>query len=319
MLTYTYITPNNDVKKIHIELFDYYFIKRWTKYLQKLSVKCPNIGWYISGLNGVSTRKPELNVLDLLRIRDCFIFINKNNLEPYGPAIAEIERLLVYPDQVQQYHLNEWHRMFTKLEHRFLKIEEKISDKIDRGELWQVIQDINTYTHHLELWTYWQLPRRQEFRNATQYSIQFTNANNLKYLEQENNVFSPENIEFIEPGGFDFFTQNYDATVWLHEDITGKDQMKAWLDHDDLYEFDVTGNLLMTPSITLDPYKMYSSVLNNQKFREQSKYCSKSLDRYPIGNIVNINEIDWSIFFNCKIQSISLYDTELWNIENYKE
>lgn len=321
MLVYTYITPELHHKKIKIELLDYYFVNRWTNYLQKLSTKCPNISWYVAGLNGVSKHRiPQDNVLDLLRIRDCFVFVNKHGLESCETEICEIERLLVYPEQVLQYHLNEWHRMFTKLEHRYIKIGEKIPSTVDYNEVWQTIQDINTYTHHLEQWTYIRLPRRQEFKNTMQYSIQFTNANNLHYLKDQNDVFGPENIEFIEPGGFDFLNYinhtHYDSTVWLHEDITGKDQIKAWLDHDDLDEFDVTGNLLMTPSVTLDPYKIYSSVLNKHTFRNQSKNTKKTLDRYPLGNIINMDDIDFGSIFACKMHSVCLGDQELWNADN---
>jgi len=321
MLSYTYTTKESVNKKINIELFDYSFVERWTDYLQKLSYKCPNIEWYTAELNSVSSGlTAEVNVYKLLKIRDCLRFLNNNGLGNYGEEILEIERLIAFPQDVLQYHLNDWHRIFTISEHRFLLKEEKIPSTIDPSELFKVIQDINTYTHHLEGWTYMRLPRRQHYKHVKQYSVQFTNANNLNWLKKENSVFDQDNIEFIEAGGFDFFIESnhklLDATVWLHEDITGKDQMKAWLDYDNLHEFDITGNLLMTPNVTFDPHKIYTKILNTKKFREESKFSNKTLDRYPLGNITNLDEIDWFEFLDSKIHSITLFDKKLWSTES---
>lgn len=315
MLRYTYITPKKERKFINIEILKYDFTNRWVNYITSLANKCPNINWYIAGLNDVSTgqREVECNVNELLKLRDIFNYINRNGLSDFDQEITEIEHLMAYPFKVKQSHLNKWHRMFTSLEMKYLKLpEESLPTHIDRQELWQNIQDINTYTHHLEMWTYCMVERRQPYNHIRQYSIQFTNANNLNYLNKENQVFSSKNIEFIEEGGFDFFTQEYHCSVWLHEDITGKDQMKAWLDEDNLTEFDITGNLLMTPSITLDPDFLYAKILDNEMFRKDSKESNKTLDRYPIGNIIEPNKTDWAEFKRSTIEQVTLNNNILW-------
>lgn len=313
MLTYQYLTKDGVGKQVMIELLDYAFIRRWIEYLDKISGRCPNINWYIGGLNDSSGRRlPENNVYDLLRLRDCFNLINRNGLADLANEITNLERLMAFPDRVTQHHLNTWHRIFTGLEMQYLKKGATLPNGLVRDDIWQTIQDINTYTHHMELWTYRRMPKRQQFMEYRQHSIQFTNANNLAYLKKENQVFGKNNIEFIEPGGFDFFTQNYNATVWLHEDITGKDQMKAWLDDDDLKEDDITGNLLMTPSVTLDPQRLYIKILENEDFRQQSKASGKTLDRYPLGNIVNLKSIDWKEFTDSSITSVHLFGKKLW-------
>jgi hypothetical protein len=314
MLVYNFITPEGAKFQISIELLNTPFTNRWINYLEKISGRCPNIQGYVGGLNEATFRREaHNNVSDLLKIRDCFNFINRNGLENFAEDITIIEKLMAFPEQVQQHHLNKWHRMFTSCEMKYLKEGRKLPDNIDRQELWQIIQDINTYVHHIELWTYYEMQRRKPFYNQRQFSIQFTNANNLNYLNKENQVFSQKNIEFIEPGGFDFFNEEYHHTVWLHEDITGKDQMKAWLDEDDLTEFDITGNLLMTPSITLDPFMIYPRILDNPKFREESKASGKTLDRYPLGNIILKDEIDWSgVLRDYSVESVMLYGKKLW-------
>lgn len=315
MLTYYYITPKQERKSINIRLLDYNFANRWRNYISNLANKCPNISWYIAGLNSVEglQREVEHNVPELLKLRDIFNYINRNGLKDLANDITELERLMAYPFNVKQSHLNKWHRIFTGLENYWLKKEEKdLPPHIHRPELWQAIQDINTYTHHLEMWTYHCSIRREPYLNIKQYSIQFTNANNLNYRQKQNQVFSAENLELIEPGGFDFFSQEYHCSVWLHEDITGKDQMKAWLEEDDLTQYDITGNILMTPSITLDPNLLYAQILDREEFRIESKLSGKTLDRYPLGNIIDSDKIDWKEFRQSNIEQVVLDNNLLW-------
>lgn len=313
MLIYNYITKNNQSKQISIELFNTDFVNYWIKYLDRISGKCPRVDWYIAGLNNCKyLRNPADNVYDLLRIRDSFNFINRNGLENLADEITILERLMAFPNNVEQKHLNKWHRIFTNLEMKYLKLECKYPEHLDRKEIWQNIQDINAYVHHMESWTYHHVPRRKPFLKHMQYSIQFTNANNLNYTKPENQIFGQTNIEWIENFNFDFIHENYDATVWLHEDITGKDQIKAWLDQDDLNECDITGNLLMTPSITLDPNMLYKNILNLPEFRKESIKSNKKLNRFPLGNILSINSIDWDEFYTSKVHNVILFGKIIW-------
>ena len=313
MLVYNYITNKHEIKQISIELFNTDFVNYWIKYLDRISTKCPKVEWYIAGLNNTKfIRNPVDNVMDLLRIRDAFNFINRNGLENLADEITVLERLMAFPDRVTQQHLNKWHRIFTTLEMTYLKMGKKWPEHLTRQEIWQNIQDINTYVHHMETWTYFSVHRRKSFLNHIQYSIQFTNANNLSYTKPENQIFGPKNIEWIENFEFDFLNGNYNASVWLHEDITGKDQMKAWLDEDNLNESDITGNLLLTPSITLDPNMLYKQILDFKDFRKESIASNKKLNRYPIGNIVSKDLIDWEEFFKSKIYNVSLHNKTIW-------
>lgn len=313
MLIYNYITNNKETKQISIELFNTDFVNYWVQYLDRISGKCPRVDWYIAGLNNCKwKRNPVDNVFDLLKIRDSFNFINRNGLENLADEITVLERLMAFPDKVNQQHLNKWHRIFTNLEMTYLKLQKKYPEHLDRKEIWQNIQDINMYVHHMESWTYHHVERRIPYLKHMQYSIQFTNANNLSYTKPENQVFSEKNIEWIENFEFDFSNENYNATVWLHEDITGKDQIKAWLDEDNLNEFDITGNLLMTPSITLDPNMLYKQILDLPEFRKDSIKSNKKLNRFPLGNIIKKDNIDWDEFFISKIQNVNLFGKTIW-------
>jgi hypothetical protein len=316
MLIYNYTTKNDESKQIKITLASTSFIEKWVQYLKSLSVKCNQIEWYIAKLNdSTQIREPWENVYDLLKLRDSFMFINKHRMMHLSVVIEAIERLIESPQKVTQRHLNEWHRLFTIMEMRFLKNEEPVPEHVDKQEMFQSIQDVNFYTHNLEAWTYNKSAKRNHLNHngvTRQYSIQFTNATNLNYTKAHNAVFSENNIELIHDEKFDFLTESFDYNVWLHEDITGKDQIKAWLDDDDLKHFDITGNLLMTPSITLDPKYLYKNVLSHPFFEKESKACNKTLDRYPIGNIVDLDNIDWDEFAVSKIDSIVLDDIKLW-------
>lgn len=313
MLVYNYLTQTGDKKQISIELLNTPFVTHWIKYLDYISGRCPNIDWYFACHNNMSGKRPSQdNVYDLLKLRDSFNFINRNGLENLADEITLLERLMAFPERVEQKHLNKWHRIFTSLEYVYLKNEKKLPDQVDKKELWQYIQDINMYTHHMEMYTYHFIDRRKPYKDISQYSIQFTNANNLAYTKKENQVFNPNNIKWIDNYTFDIFNEDYNYTVWLHEDITGKDQMKAWLDTDNLNEFDITGNLLMTPSITLDPFYMYKSIFDDPNFKSESKRSNKSINRFPLGNIINLQSINWQEILKYNILNVSLYDKIIW-------
>ena len=313
MLVYNYKTPGGKRKQIAIEIAGNSFANYWVNYIDRLSNKCPAIEWYIAGLNSQQfVRSPRDNVYDLLQIRDAFNYINSRGLCDLVGELGDIERLMAFPEKVDQVKLNTWHRIFTSLEMEWLKLGKKLPESVDRHELWQYIQNVNTYVHHMEMWTYHKLDRRLHYKEHMQYSIQFTNADNLNYRKKANQVFGQENLEWIDGFTFDFFNEKYDYSVWLHEDITGKDQMKAWLDNDDLTAEDITGNLLMTPSITLDPYMIYKRILDDKNFRFESKKSNKLLNRFPLGTILCKDQVDWPEFFKSKVENVLLFGKVLW-------
>lgn len=313
MLVYNYTTEDNQKQQICVELINTPFVQRWVDYLDRISTKCPKVGWYACGLNDSTERDdPKQNVQPLLNLRDSFLYLHKNNLFDFFKIIEEIEWLIANPRYVQQKHLNKWHRYFTSMENLYLYKETPTPSNVNRQEMWQYIQNLNGFTHMMEGYTYCKIPRRKKFMNVKQYSVQFTNAMNLNYTEKNNNIFDPNNIERIEPNGFDFFKESYHYSVWLHEDITGKDQMKAWLDEDDLTQLDITGNLLMTPSVTFDPHMIYAQILNDPLFRKESLEARKPLDRYPLGNILNKDSIQWEKIYTAKFEKITLFGKTLW-------
>jgi hypothetical protein len=111
---------------------------------------------------------------------------------------------------------------------------------------------------------------------------------------------------------FDFLTEEYHYDVWLNEDIQGKDHIKAWLDHDDLTQSDIWGNSFLTPNIMFDPELCYSTTLDNEEFRKEYIASNKTLNRWPLGNIVSLNNINWSDIMFTPITTILLDDNILW-------
>jgi hypothetical protein len=316
LLIYTYIDNETNVEKtIFIKLNDTPFVKYWIDYLLRLTEKVPKVDWYSAILNSTKYegRPANENVPPLVDLLLTFVYFQRINImEKFDDIVTELKTLVINPQLVEQTHLNKWHRIFTRLEHKYLKLEAPMDQQINKTEFWQYVQDINTFTHKLETYTYPREERRIPYLGQCQYSIQFTNANNLNYIKA--GIFDEQNIERIpKEFVFDIKTDNFDYDVWLHEDITGKDQMKAWLDRDNLNEFDITGNILMTPSITLDPHRIYPSILKTEEFRIESVASNKPVNRYPLGIIINKDKIDWEKFINCKVTKIRLNDKVLWN------
>lgn len=313
MLVYTYITPDGLTKSINIELLNTDFVNYWKDYFVSIIAKVPQINFFGSGINYNSKHlEPKDLIVPLLQLRKSFSYFENLELEDFTDVILEIEQLAVNPDQIRQHHVNKWHRLFTTLEGKYLSIPKKFFTDVTKfDELWNYVQNINLYSHAMEGHTYPLLERRKKYENKEQISLLHTTAYTVELAPD---VFSVENIRWIKGWSFDFLNEEYHHTVWLHEEITGKDQMKAWLDHDDLTEFDITGNKLMTPSITLDPDMIYPGILDNEEFRKESISSGKKLDRYPLGNIVNIEEIsNWEEIRFSKIISIDLDNKRIWS------
>jgi hypothetical protein len=153
-------------------------------------------------------------------------------------------------------------------------------------ELDRQVHIINSAVHELEsFYTYQQLETRQKFNGQVQ-QILFTDAGNM-----EGKDFSMWNTNITEP--FDHTTQETNYDVWLNEDILGKDLVRCFLDNDDPNNPDITGNLFLTPSLYVDIDRMYDKVLNSIEFNEwHQRLCpNKTLDRYPIGNVIERNGV----------------------------
>jgi hypothetical protein len=133
------------------------------------------------------------------------------------------------------------------------------------------------------------------------------------FSDDDNHKVWNASTPLLDPGNFDAYKSNTDYTVWIHEDIVGKDQVKAWLDHDDLSQFDITGNTNMTPNVSFDPFKMYNRIVNDPEFKQESLSSGKTLDRNPLGNILNIENIDFDALLSGSVYSIELDGEMLWN------
>lgn len=313
MLIYTFLTPRGLYKKIEIQLIQNTFVNQWKDYLVAITAKVPEIDFFGSGITyNANYLKPTECIPFLHKILKNLSYFTSLNLEDYSKEVNEIRHLLFYPNQVCQSDLNKWHRIFTFLENKYLHVPMHwIPSDINFNEMWHHVQSINDSTHRMEGYTYPLLERRKKYKNKEQVSLCHTNASTVQLSSQ---VFSSENIKFLEGHSFNFLQEEYHYSVWLHEEITGKDQMKAWLDHDNLTEYDITGNMFMTPSITLDPKMIYASILDNQEFRNESIASGKKLNRYPLGNIVNQKEIsDWIEIRNSKIININLDGICIWS------
>jgi len=314
MLIYNYVAKNDPRKnqQIRIELLDRPFVHQWTQYMIELSERVSKINWYItSQANNERTMIPEKCLFHIQKVHDSFTYFQTHKVGDFSVYLNEIEYLLKNPSDIKQSHLNKWHRWFTTLASRYFGYNpESIPPTATRDDLYFAVHDVNGHAHRLEEYTYFDLERRRIFPLCKQWSTQAHNAHNLNNLH--NSIW--DKMVELPTGTYDYFSESYDHTVWMHEDIQGKDQMKAWLDHDELYHEDITGNLFMSCNVTFDPLKLYSTVLSREDFRKESIACGKTLDRPPLGDIVNIEEVDWTNMVNYNVRSIMLDSKVLWEL-----
>lgn len=314
MLIYNYVSKKNENVKqqIVVQLLDRPFVHRWTDYLVKLSKRVPHIDWYITSQASNERYMEDWQTPKFIqKVHDSFVYFQKHNLGDFANIITEIEFLLKNPTHLKQSHLNMWHRWFTTLAGKYFGGNaEPYPESCTKDELYFFVHDVNGFAHRLEEYTYYDLERRRIFPICKQWSTQAHNAHNLNNLH--NNIW--DEMEYLEPGIFDFFNESYHHTVWMHEDILGKDQMKAWLDHDELGPSDITGNLFVTPNVTFDPYKIYPTILDREDFRNESRLSGKTIDRPPLGDIVNIDEVPWEDMVHYSVQSIELHGQTLWKV-----
>ena len=316
MLVYTFLTEKQKNFDIKIKLIDSDVVKIWRMVLYESLLRVPSTRWFTLSLASNNRYNSDHQIrVALSKLHNAFIFIQKRNLMDFNSEISQIESLLSYPELLEQSHLNRWHRYFTTLENKYSRRDENLPPNTIMDDLYEYIHDINEGVHVCEGYTYWKLPRRFHFKDPRQYAVQFTNANNHSYFnDKEGNHNVWDHCKSLFGYVYDSNTDpnNNDYTVWLNEDIVGKDQIKAWLDHDDLSQSDVTGNLVATPNVIFDPNKLYQRVLNDEEFRKESKLSGKTVDRFPLGNITNIEEIDWITFLSSKLIKITCDDNLLW-------
>lgn len=315
MLKYKFIKPNKTIIEIKIELANTAFVGLWKTYMFNLYARLPKIVWYITRHNNnFRYLNPPALISNLSRLHASFIYFHNKKIDNYSNIIERIEYLFQHPEEITQQDLNHWHRQFTTLINIYGGDPSITPLNTNFNDLIYYIHDVNQYVHKCEAYTYADCDRRKPFMDSPMYAVQFTNANNLElYADNDNRKVWDGSMSELPSGLFDWTKESTDYTVWLHEDIIGKDQMKAWLDHDNLAAVDITGNLSWTPNITFDPKKVYNRICNDSNFRAESILSGKTLDRPPLGNILNIESIDFDEILDAAVYSVELDGKLLWN------
>lgn len=315
MLKYKFIKPNKTIIEINIELANTGFVNLWKTYMLNLYNRLPNIVWYITRHNNnLRYLSHDKLIVNLSRLHASFLFFNNKKIDNFNGIIERIEYLFEHPKETTQQDLNHWHRQFTRLINIYAGDPDITPPNTLHMDLVQYIHDVNQYVHKCEAHTYADCDRRKPFVDSPMYAVQFTNANNIElYADNDNRKVWNGSTPEIASGIFDWNKESTDYTVWLHEDIIGKDQMKAWLDHDNLGAFDITGNLGWTPNVTFDPKKVYNRICQDPSFRAESIASGKTLDRPPLGNVINIENINFDDILDAKVYSIELDGKLLWN------
>jgi hypothetical protein len=308
MLEYLIKTLDSKEVQVKIKLLDNQFVKSWKDYLRFLFPKV-TIDWHVVGCANNRRYKSDDDVVKcLLELKQSYTIFQNNQMGDFVEELKIIESLITTPSELSQANLNKWHRHFTDFVKQYHPINYSVITHESPGVISKAIQDVNQYVHQLEGATYYKEPRRIEMGTVMQYAIQFTNANHPDDNKDDVWVYRYK----LDPGLFDWQKDSYDHTVWLNEDILGKDQIKAWLDNDGLGYSDITGNLEMTPSIMLDPQRVFSRVINNTEFQQESKASGKTLDRFPIGDILNDDISDWDTILGGTLLEIKLDNETLW-------
>jgi len=321
MLIYYVVVNRRKLVEVKIDLLSNPFVESWKKCLIKSHRVAPKLSWEITSLGQDQVDEIPYHLEDFIKenlenLLISFEYLHKRNIEDYSREIQRL-KFLIHDDwtELDQDDLNIWHRHFTGLATKF-------QDKQHRKPvMWNRIHDINRHVHRCEEFTYSKLGKRKQFGPSPMYSISSYNANHeinddLVKINKVAQAFELGEDSKI----FDCFTESSDYTVWLHEDILGKDQMKTWLDDDDLTQYDCTGNLMMTINVTIDPNKFYHRVLTNPDFRDASRRSGKFVNRPPLGNVVDIENIDFQeIYSSGEVIAIELDEQPLWGDMNKVE
>lgn len=319
------------IQNIDIELIDAEYVDTWKQILKSVCTDL-NFNWILERQGQSANDYQAFDFLYnvdrllvlLVELKTAYEYLGKientgSSVWPepdafFDETLIVINELIQDPQRFSQDHLNVWHRQFTTLEMRNSAYH-LYNGNEDNKKHYFYIQEINRIVHKLELFTYPKLPRIMKYYDK-QFGIQFTNANNNALIKNDDCAKVWEYCTDLSTGIFDFETDKYDYDVWLQADILGKDHVKAWVEQDDLTQSDITGNLILTPSLMLDVNKIIKRVYDDKDFRKESKASGKTVDRLPLGNIVKpcgLNEMAGPI----TVQAILLDNDIIW--ENYEQ
>lgn len=309
MLTYKFINDIGETRQLQIKLLSNDFVKSWKQYLIEISPSTSDLRWnFRLGECLVSLGLDELYIKSILKnfIKSFTWFSDHLGID-YQHELQILNWFLDFPEGIKQSHLNHFHRIFTTLTEKYTEYNTPIPDNIDELEFLEHLHLINQSSHDLEPLTYPHLKAANFIRNKLINSIRCSDSHSTQ--DVRNLLWS--NIHQINTT-FDPLTEDHQYTVWLADDIRGKDMIKAWVEEDDLTADDCTGNTMMTPNILLDPNNVISSVINHPDWRAQYVKSGKMLNRFPIGNILYLETVNWSELSKFKIQDIELDGKSLW-------
>jgi len=309
MLSYT-IQRFEKIITINIDLIDNSFTNRWKDYLVRTIKQLPNLSWcanYRPMINYGSI-KPNDHFNKLIQ---SFELLQEHYRIDYTHEISDLYQLINNSKDLTQFQLNCWHRHFTTNAVDFVTNQETnhLIPHTDTPNdvIFATIHSINEHVHDLEILTHNKIERRRSAKDKSHYGICSANSKNLK----DSTSLWENSIQ--ESLGKDFtFDDDYNHTVWIGDDIEGKDHFKCWYDEDDALNDDITGNTFMTPNILLDPNMIYATTMNNPEFKKFALDSNKPINRYPIGDILDIEKVDWTIFKRGnKLISIELDDVKI--------
>lgn len=310
MLSYTIKQFNNTTTILNIKLLDTSFANNWKDYLVRTIKRVPNLTW-APGHNPVFPNGSINSLSRFKKIKESFELLQEHYGTDYLEEIAELDNLIQNPKELVQSHLNLWYNHFINnavefnmnLETNHLIPNTDTPDDV----IFAAIHILNQCTSDLEIITHLKVARREPMKNKIFYSIRSANARNL---DDSASLWGDGNCEF--PNEDFSLDDDYRHTVWMADDIQGKDHFKCWYDEDNASNDYVGGNTFMTPNILLDPDMIYATTVDNPEFKQFVIDSKKPINRYPIGNIVNIDDINWNLFKKGKLISIVLDGETLW-------
>ena len=312
MLVYKLKLSNNTEFDFCIDLLNTPFVDRWKSYIQDLSVRLPKINWGLVPSALKVANKKDANVTHLLKLHGAFEFLHYFNLGNYEKELADLEFLIKNPSDLRQRYLNIWHRHFTTQATEWYAGRIVAPEGLSQ-ETFDAIHTLNQHAHLLEMSTYHHLTRGDLIKGKV---IGYINCTDSREFEIKDQLWSGNNSVRVFPDTFDPLEDSCRHTVWLNEDIQGKDQIKSWLEEDDFTASDCTGNLFLTPNLMLDPNYLYYTVMSNPDWQKQHEACGKPVNRWPIGDIVNLEYINWNELklYKATVQSVVLDEKTLWSM-----
>jgi len=269
-LSYRFI----DGSKIDINLLNNNFVSKWISYLIKNAEHLQYVTYNKIYLDGSNKPIDKINIdQDLDLIEKSLIDIGVSCNLDFIDAITKTAEQKKNSPNISQEYCNCIHRIFTRLINN--QNVTGILPIFQNNELCNNIHNLNDAVHRLETMSSFKLSeRRKEFFNP----IIHLSVPKFSYVDKQ----------WIKDS-FDPLIESYDYTVWLNEDILGKDMIRSWLDYDNNQCDDITGNLFFTPSLLIDPFKTMKQIIDKSEWQDYYHNTYKTLNRFPIGNLVDNN------------------------------